>query len=420
MIFQCEFFRMIRLTEPSGLAGTVCRHPSGPRVSAGILKKSILVFSFLFSGFISFSQSAVELIQKCLSANAKIQNGIYTATAGVKFVTRQDTSIISGQVRFEKSIRDTALGYFFDITTGNERYLYDGRILTSAYLKDSLKIIHDRWIYPLDMKGKMPFRLLSDYWMGRTLFLNEILDNRSAKKDLVKDTLIGNTDCFVIQVRPPDVQNAENQLQRLFISKNDFFLMGQTLSYDYLNKTHYQFLFVKDMEMNLARPDKNFSHDKIPKSFYTKRYVPDEIERLLPAGTDMPPFTLTDLEGKAFYSGDASGKIMVLYFWHMLSPESRNLLPLMERLSKDHEGMGVVFLGMNVKEPDPEGMKKILKRRNITFRQLLNARVAAMKYNVNDYPAFYVIGRNGKVIESFYDMKNAESRITLAIKRNLN
>lgn len=411
---------MVRLIEPCGLTGTVRRRPSGPRVSVGILKKSIIVFSFLFSGFLSFSQSAVELIQKCLSANAKIQNGIYTATAGVKFVTRQDTSIISGQVRFEKSIRDTALGYFFDITTGNEKYLYDGRILTSAYMKDSLKIIHDRWIYPLEMKGKMPFRLISDYWMGRASFLKDILDNRSAKKELVKDTLIGNTDCFVIQVRPPDAQNAENQLQQFFISKYDFFLMGQSLRYDYLNKTHYQYLFIQDVEINLARPDKNFSHDKIAKSFFTKRYVPDEMERLLPAGTDMPPFTLTDADGKTFYSGEASGKIVVLYFWQMLSPESRNFLSVMERLSKDHDGMGVLFLGMNVKEPDPEGMKKILKRRNITFRQLLNARVTAMKFNVNDYPAFYVIGRNGKVIESFYDMKNAESRITLAIKRNLN
>ncbi len=346
-----------------------------------MIKKLFLLFCFLFSGFISFSQSAVDLIQKSLTASSKIQNGIYSATAGVKFITRQDTAIINGQVRFEKSIRDTVLGY---------------------------------------LKGKMPFRLLSDYWTGNTFFLKEIIDNRSATKELVKDTLIGNTECYVIYVRPPDMQNAENQLQRLFISKNDFFLMGQSFSYEYLNKTHYQFLFVQDVEMNLARPDKNFSHEKIPKSFFTKRYVPDEIERLLTAGTDMPPFTLTDLDGKTFYSGEASGKIIVLYFWHMLSPESRNLLPLIERLSKDHEGMGVVFLGMNVKEPDPEGMKKILKRRNITFRQLLNARVTAMKFNVNDYPAFYVIGRNGKVMDSFYDMKSAESRITLAIKRNLN
>jgi hypothetical protein len=30
-----------------------------------------------------------------------------------------------------------------------------------------------------------------------------------------------------------------------------------------------------------------------------------------------------------------------------------------------------------------------------------------------------VIGRNGKVLDSFYEMKNAESRINLAVKRNL-
>lgn len=385
-----------------------------------MFKKLSIVLSFLLSGFLSFSQSAVDLIQKCLSANAKIQNGIYTATAGVKFITRQDTSILTSQVRFEKSIGDSAFGYRFDITTGNERYLYDGRTLTSAYLKDSLKIIHDRWIYPIDMKGKIQFRLLSDYWMGKTAFLKEILDNRSARKELTKDTLIGNAYCFVIQIRQPGNEAAENQLQQLFISKNDFFLLGQTLSYDYLNKTHYQFLFLQEVEMNLVRPDRNFSHDKIPKSFFTKKYLPDEIERLLPAGAYMPPFTLTDLEGKTIYSGEAAGKMVVLCFWHMLSPESRNVLPLVEKLYRDHEGMGVLFLGMNVKEPDPDGMKKILKRKSITFCQLLNARVTAMKFNVNDYPAFYVIGRNGRVLERFYDLKNAESRIALAIKRNLN
>jgi peroxiredoxin len=270
------------------------------------------------------------------------------------------------------------------------------------------------------MKGKMPFRLISDYWVGRTFFLKEFLDNRSAKKEMIKDTLIGNSECFIVQIRPPDMENAENQLQRLYISKNDFFLMGQSLRYDYLNKTHYQFLFIQDVEINLARPDKNFSSDKIPKSFYTKRYVPDEIEPLLPAGAPMPPFSLVDWEGKPFYSSETSGKIVVLFFWHMLSPESRNFLKVMEKLHREHEGMGVVFLGMNVKEPDVEGLKKILKRKNITFRQLLNARITAMKFNVNDYPAFYVIGRNGKVIERFYDLKNAESRIALAIKRNLN
>lgn len=383
------------------------------------VKKLIPVFLFSFSGFYSPAQNPLEIIQKCISANTAIQNGIYTAVAGVKFITRQDTAVIKGQVRFERSVRDTVLGFYFDISCNEERYLYDGRFLTSAYLKDSLKIIHDRWIYPIKMKGKMPFRLLSDYWTGSTALLKEVLDNSSAKKELVKDTLIGNTDCFVINVRPPDIENAQNRFQRLFIAKNTYFLMGQTQSYEYLNKTHFQFLFIDELELNLARPDRNYGHEKIPKTFYTKRYVPDVFERLLPPGSDAPPFTLTDTEGKLFYSGEASGKITVLYFWHMLSPESRTYLSVMEKLYKDFEGMGVLFLGMNVKEPDTEGLKRILKRKNITFRQLLNARVTAMKYNVNDYPAFYVIGRNGKVLDSFYEMKNAESRINLAVKRNL-
>jgi peroxiredoxin len=349
-----------------------------------------------------------------------MQNGIYSATTGIKFLTRTDTVFVTGTVRFEKHPRDTAFGCRFDITAGQERLIYDGRILTTAYLQDSLKIIHDRWLYPIPVKKKMPLRLLHDYWSGNTRFLKEWIENISIKMVPLADTVLFGTECHRVSVVLPDESTTEEHRQVLFISKNDFFLLGQTVSYFSLNKPYYRSWFIHNIEINLARPDRNYSSDLIPKSFYTKRYVPEEIERLLKVGSPAPSFRLKDPNNRWFHSSEASGKLMVLYFWHMLSPQARTLLNMMENLHRDFESAGVVVLGMNVEESDPEGLKKYLRRKNITFRQLIQARITAMKYNVNDIPAFYVIGRNGTVLDAFYDLNNAAQRLTEVLKRDMN
>ncbi|MCZ2276728.1 MAG: TlpA family protein disulfide reductase [Bacteroidia bacterium] len=380
----------------------------------------ILILCAWVSWDAAFSQSPDELISRSYSVASRIQNGIYTAITGIKYPVRSDTIIISGKVRFEKNPKDSVVGCRYDILTTSERYLYDGSFLVSAYLNDSLKVIHDRWIYPLNTQGKQPFRLLYDYFTGTPFMLKELMNNRSVTKKLLNDSVIGKSPCYVIQTAAFDKDDTYNNAVNLFIAKSDFMLLGYSISSEYLNRIQFQYQFITDYSLNLPQPDRDYSGELIPEMYYSKRYTPDEIERLLPIGFTAPSFTLKDTDNHTFYSGSANGKIMVLFFWHMFSPESRQALAVMEKLSHDLEGMGVILLGMNVKEPDLTGMLKFLKHRDISFRQLLDARVIALKYNVHDYPAFYVIGRNGKVLDSFYDMKNADSRIELTIKRNLN
>ena len=69
---------------------------------------------------------------------------------------------------------------------------------------------------------------------------------------------------------------------------------------------------MKNVKINISGLDGNYSVNLIPKDFFVKEYVPDELSKLLSKRTSAPPFTLFDLNEKKISLQNLKGKTVIL------------------------------------------------------------------------------------------------------------
>ncbi|MEO5570508.1 MAG: TlpA disulfide reductase family protein [Bacteroidia bacterium] len=358
----------------------------------------LFILFFFFVSINLFAQNDVTaILQKSLQASSQIKNGTYDARLKMKYLMKNDTSVLNGTCRFHHFPPDTLKGTKFELTANDIHVLYDGRKKTTIYFKDSLAVVHDKWKYPLKLTGSI-YHLLSGFMVNNS---SNFITNPEVKKQLLKDTVIDKISCYHIMLHPGDDETSQNIYRQLYIAKRDFYLMGESVSLD--AHQHHQFteLFLQNIKTNVNGLNDNYGSELIPQGFYVKEYVPDQLNNLLSAGTVAPSFTLSLLDGKIVSLNKLKGKITVLYFWTAMDQQSRvRLLPLQQIYDK-YSGNGVEVLGMNVSDADKEHLKKLLQGKKITFPQFADAGATSEKYNVLEVPTIYVIGQDGKIIEGF-------------------
>lgn len=346
------------------------------------------------------AQDANSILQKCNAAGAKINNGKYRATYRVKYLSRNDTIVVSGNCRFHRFPADTLKNAKFEITTDNTRIFYDARKKTTLYTGDSIAIVHDKWKYPMQLTGTI-YHLLSGYMVNNTADLDDAVTNTALKKTVLKDTLIGTVTCYHVSIKPLDDETSKNISRQLFISKSNYFLMGEIT--DLESNQHHQFteLFLQNVETNAAGLSDKYGDDLIPDGYFIKQYLPSRLNKLLPGGIVAPGFTLLSLDNKKTTLEDFKSKTTVLFFWNGLDRQCRLALPVLQKLSDTYAASGVEMVGMNVSAQEAESLKKFLNKQKITFTQLTGAVNVAEKFNIVSVPTMYVIGKDGKVIGSF-------------------
>jgi peroxiredoxin len=375
---------------------------------------------FLFLAIESFAQNdAIAIIKKSLNISAQIKNGTYDAHLRIKYLSDNDTNAINGTCRFQRYTSDTLVGAKFELTANDVRVLYDGRNKTTIYPKDNFAIVHDRWKYKLKLSGSI-YHLLSAYVVNGRTDINEVIKAPATQIQLMKDTIIDNTLCYHISIHPEDNDNAQNIYRQFFISKDNNFLKGETLNLDAHNHHQFTELFLHNVKTNITGLDVDFGTGLIPKDFYIKDYIPDELSKLLSAGTIAPNFELSGLDGKKYALNNLKGKIVVLYFWSAIDQQSRVRLMPLQKIYEKYKSNDVEVMGMNVSDTDKEHLKLLLQNKKITFPQLMNAAITGEKYNIVNLPTIYVIGKDGKVIQGFIPAakENLELKIEDLILKN--
>ena len=146
---------------------------------------------------------------------------------------------------------------------------------------------------------------------------------------------------------------------------------------------------------------------------------------LLANGTLAPDFAVQDRDGKPVHLSDYKGKVVVLDFWATWCGPCQQSLPHTQSVAAQFAPQGVVVLAVNVWDKH-EAFDKWLPAhaafRNIAFaidpspdaKQVTNA------YHVSGIPTQYVVGKDGKIAQSFvgYDgpSENLANAITSALK----
>jgi cytochrome c biogenesis protein CcmG/thiol:disulfide interchange protein DsbE len=91
------------------------------------------------------------------------------------------------------------------------------------------------------------------------------------------------------------------------------------------------------------------------------------------------------------------GKVVVLNFWQSYCAPCTHEAPILAKASKDWEGKGVVFLGIDVQ--DLRGpARAFLERFDITYPNVADGGRLVGRYGVTGYPETFFIDRLGRIV----------------------
>jgi peroxiredoxin len=121
--------------------------------------------------------------------------------------------------------------------------------------------------------------------------------------------------------------------------------------------------------------------------------------QLLRPGYLPPDFTFQDLEGKTHRLSEYRGRVVLLDFWMIHCGWCEVGIPTMVDAYRRLHGMGVDIIGINGE--DAEGtLRSFIAERNMTWLQTIQDKDDGpihKVYRVGGFPAYYLIGRDGKL-----------------------
>ena len=125
--------------------------------------------------------------------------------------------------------------------------------------------------------------------------------------------------------------------------------------------------------------------------------VPNTASRQVPA----PTFTLKTLSGEEFSLAKHRGKVIFLEFWATWCPPCVIASPEVDKVAQSYKGKEVEFLSVSLDESD-EPVREFMAAKKLSSRVALSADSGVeMKYQVRGIPAFFLIDKNGFVVEGW-------------------
>lgn len=108
-----------------------------------------------------------------------------------------------------------------------------------------------------------------------------------------------------------------------------------------------------------------------------------------------PNFELALLDGKSFQFSEHKGKPVLINFFASWCLPCRDEMPVLEKIVRNYQPKGVVFLGIAVDDTE-EKMKDFIKRYDVTFPVGLDKTAEIQKsFGLYGIPTTYFIDKNG-------------------------
>lgn len=136
----------------------------------------------------------------------------------------------------------------------------------------------------------------------------------------------------------------------------------------------------------------------------------DRSARLERLGKPAPPISGKDVDGRPVSMAAMKGQVVLVDFWATWCPPCVAAIPALEELERKYHDRGLVILGVNVDAMHEDAgdekralntVRRFLVRHRMTWTNLLNGRDSAdfaAAYGVEEIPANFLVGRDGKVV----------------------
>ncbi len=120
---------------------------------------------------------------------------------------------------------------------------------------------------------------------------------------------------------------------------------------------------------------------------------PSSPSRLL--GEALPAFRRPTLQGGAFDTSEASGRVLVVDFFADYCRPCQRTLPALEALHRAHPELAIVGVSL---DDDARGAAKAIGRHKLTFPVVHDSgNVLAGRFRVTELPCAFVVGGDGRI-----------------------
>jgi thiol-disulfide isomerase/thioredoxin len=134
--------------------------------------------------------------------------------------------------------------------------------------------------------------------------------------------------------------------------------------------------------------------DFVRKGTKEQRAAKDKLEGQAPPALNV--FDWTNTAGKELKLADLKGKVVVVYFWGVWSPECKAATPKLKKLAEQHKD-GLVLVGIHTTRQGGK-MADYLKAEALAWPVAIDKYGDTVKaFAADDFPAYYLIDRQGNL-----------------------
>jgi len=110
-----------------------------------------------------------------------------------------------------------------------------------------------------------------------------------------------------------------------------------------------------------------------------------------------PDFSITSFDGETLTLSELRGQVVVLNFWASWCPPCREEAPYLEETWRKYQDKGVVFIGVDYVDVEPEALAYI-EEFNITYFNGPDLRTTiSQAYNIQGVPETFFVKKNGEI-----------------------
>jgi thiol-disulfide isomerase/thioredoxin len=131
------------------------------------------------------------------------------------------------------------------------------------------------------------------------------------------------------------------------------------------------------------------------------------VVKLLRDPIDVPPFSVTDLNGRAISSADLRGKVVIVNFWATWCPPCREEIPDLIALQTKYRDQ-LVVLGISEDEGPIEDVRAFVAQHKVNYPVAMTTPALRKIFRgVVALPTTFIIDREGKIAQKHVGLLNA-------------
>jgi len=228
--------------------------------------------------------------------------------------------------------------------------------------------------------------------------------------------LVGRELCDIVKIDYTEVE-VEESAAWWYIARSD--KLPRRIEVSYITdgaEVGIAVLTLSDVKVNPKAEAKTFEIDR-PAGYAVERVKAEEatsapeggrgepaaavapappVAQAVGVGDEAPAFSLATPEGEKISLASLKGQVVVLDFWATWCPPCVRAMPDIQKIHEAYAGKGVRVIGVNCWENGDA--VKFKKDKGYTYGLLLKGDDVATGYGVQGIPAFFVIGKTGRIV----------------------